>query len=573
MHRPSVAKLAVLLVGLSFANILFAPPIAARVVSPIDPALRETLDAIAPDQPIRVIVTLADQVDPSMIRGRDFSERQRLVVQALRDKAERTQTLARILLDDRKRQGKVREYISLWIVNGFVVTADSAAINDLAKLPSVKRIAPDSVISAPRPVIQSPTAVTPEANISLINAPALWNLGYQGQGVVVANVDTGVDVGHADIAARWRGGTNSWYDPYGQHATPADVNGHGTWTMSVMVGGSDGGTAIGVAPQATWIAAKIFDDAGNATTSAIHLAFQWLLNPDGDPLTPDAPNLVNNSWSFNAVGCDLEFEPDLQALVAAGITPVFSAGNFGPNGSTDVSPGNNPSAFAVGATDNSDVIASFSSRGPTSCGRGSSVIYPAVVAPGVNIRVDDLYGMYWNVSGTSFSAPHVTGGLALLLSAYPNLTVAQQQAALVATAQDLGSVGADNAYGNGRIDLLAAYNSVSGGATPTHTPTSTPTNTATSTPSNTATSTPTSTATSTRTSTPTNTVTNTPTNTATSTPTSTATSTRTSTPTNTPTSTRTSTPTNTPTSTPPSAPTPTPRRIFLPMIGSTSSLQ
>ena len=75
-----------------------------------------------------------------------------------------------------------------------------------------------------------------------------------------------------------------WYDPYGQHpSTPIDVSGHGTMTMGVMVGGDVGGTAVGVAPDARWIAVKMFNDQGYATMSAIHLSFQWLLDPDRNP--------------------------------------------------------------------------------------------------------------------------------------------------------------------------------------------------------------------------------------------------------------------------------------------------
>ena len=79
-----------------------------------------------------------------------------------------------------------------------------------------------------------------------MNAPALWDRGFRGQGVVVANMDTGVDATHPDLAAKWRGGTNSWYDPNGQHpTTPTDVSGHGTQTMGVMVGGNAGGSSVG----------------------------------------------------------------------------------------------------------------------------------------------------------------------------------------------------------------------------------------------------------------------------------------------------------------------------------------
>ena len=210
-------------------------------------------------------------------------------------------------------------------------------------------------------------------------------MGYTGQGIVVASMDSGVDLTHPELSSRWRGGTNSWYDPFGQHpTTPFDTSGHGTWTMGVMVGGDSGGTSIGVAPGAQWIAVKIFNDQDASTATAIHLGYQWLLDPDNNPATADAPQVVNNSWAYGAPGCNLEFEPDFQSLRAAGILPVFAAGNGGPYTSSSYSPANNPSAFAVGSINNNDLIYSLSSRGPSNCG-GTTDVFPDLVAPGVNI--------------------------------------------------------------------------------------------------------------------------------------------------------------------------------------------
>ncbi len=126
---------------------------------------------------------------------------------------------------------------------------------------------------------------------------------------------------------------------------------------------------------------------------AIHLGFQWLLDPDGNPATADAPQVVNNSWSYGSPGCNLEFQNDLKSLRLVGILPVFAAGNYGPNSSTSVSPANYPEAFAVGAVDNSGALQTYSSRGPSACGESSS-IYPELVAPGANITTTDLYGLY-----------------------------------------------------------------------------------------------------------------------------------------------------------------------------------
>jgi hypothetical protein len=353
--------------------------------------------------------------------------------------------------------------------------------------PDVATITPDITDIIP---VGAPAA----DNISAINVPALWNMGDTGQGVVVANMDTGVDVNHPDLSTRWRGGGDSWFDPYYQHpTTPTDNNGHGTWTMGVMVAGDASGTSLGVAPGAQWIAVKIFDDSGTATATAIHLGFQWLLDPDGDPATPDAPQVVNNSWSYGTPGCNLEFQNDLRALRLVGILPIFAAGNFGPNASTSVSPANYPEAFAVGAVDNSGAIQSYSSRGPSTCGETAS-IYPDAVAPGANIYTTDLYSLYTQQSGTSMAAPHVSGALALLLSAFPGINTESQAASLLNTAADLGIAGPDNDYGYGSVDALAAYNWLAAGnritPTPIPTATATPLPTATLTPTPAPTSTP-----------------------------------------------------------------------------------
>ncbi len=200
---------------------------------------------------------------------------------------------------------------------------------------------------------------------------------------------------------------------------------------------------------ARWIAAKIFDDRGRATTSAIHKALQWVLDPDGDPATLDAPQVVNNSWSFANPGCISDFAVDLQALRAAGILPVFAAGTSRP-----VSPANLPEAFAVGAIDDQSTALADSARGPSNCLSIDSV-YPQLVAPGANIHTTDRYGKYIDASGTSLAAAHVSGALALLLSARPGLSANEQADLLTSTAIDLGERGPDNEYGYGRLDVAA----------------------------------------------------------------------------------------------------------------------
>jgi bacillopeptidase F len=391
------------------------------------------------------------------------SERATLI-QALRQRSARDQQRARQLLTVAGVSSR-----ELWMVNALALEASPQLIARLAALPEVAEVRLDRLVRLPvRPAAEAVSGVSPAAahwNLEAIGAPALWSRGLTGAGVVVASVDSGVDLAHADLAAAWRGGSNSWFDPNGQHATPFDAEGHGTGTLGVILGRNSGS---GVAPGASWIAVKIFDDVGMAFNSRIHQGFQWLLDPDGNPATDDAPDIVNNSWGFEEDSglCDQlarEFQPDVQALKAAGIAVVFAAGNTGPAAGSSVSPGNYAESLAVGAVDPLLQLPAFSARGPSACdGR----IYPDLVAPGVAIQTPDLTsgGLFPNalqtVSGTSFAAPHLAGVMALLLSdpARPAPPLAELETALKRSATDLGPSGADNGFGHGLVNALAAYN-------------------------------------------------------------------------------------------------------------------
>jgi serine protease AprX len=420
--------------------------------------LAAELAARGPQDEITIIATLTDRVTPRLYERADRSQRDTRLVEALRQKAAATQATHRVFLHN----NGARQFRELWVINGFAVTARASVIRQLASRPGIELIRLDSTLEAP--VTTSGSAAPPEWNLNAVRAPELWSLGFTGSGVVVANMDTGVDVHHPDLSAKWRGGENSWYDPHNEHPTPYDASGHGTQTMGIMIGGAAGGTAIGVAPDATWIAAKLYNDAGVARYSDIHLAFQWLLDPDGDLATLDAPDVVNASWGLTGTAgqCITEFSTDIEVLKAAGIAVAIAAGNDGPAPLTSLSPANNPPGFAAGAVDAELAIASFSSRGPSAC---DGTVYPELVAPGVDINTADLsFGgmpLYAVVSGTSYAAPHVAGAMALLAGAFPSASVAQLEAALTGSAHDLGVAGEDNSYGYGLADVEAAYRQLS----------------------------------------------------------------------------------------------------------------
>ncbi len=475
--------------------LLLATSLEAQVISP---RLLSTLNAAAPDEELSVIVTLADKADlrPFIAKRRairmmsalERGEHRAGLIRALKTKAKGSQQRLVKMLKDKG----VRQIKPLWIINGIALKASTEVIQLLAEMPEVADIRIDSVV--PMPVVVPAATGGVEDNLISIKVPDLWALGFAGQGMVVALLDSGVDALHPDLAtdlidgSGWRGGTNSWFNPIaadcllpGANCTGCDANvdtpcdfldnqniAHGTGVAGIMTGADAGGTSIGVAPAAQWIAAKIFKSDETASFSAIHQALQWVLDPDDDPATDDAPDVVNNSWGLPpdpldpGNRCSTEFLPDIQALKAAGIAVVFSAGNEGPDLATDVSPGNNPESFAVGSVgtfSSPTEISSFSSRGPSSC---DGTVYPEVVAPGFQIRSTGLsfggLAQYQNgLTGTSFAAPHVTGVMTLLLQAFPGVSLADLEDAIKFSAVDPGNLGPDNDYGFGLIDALGAY--------------------------------------------------------------------------------------------------------------------
>ena len=412
---------------------------------------------------IPVIISFDRAVRPAKFQQAKRGMRRARLVEAL--KMESRQTGVRWRTELRSEGG--RRMKSLWVRNAIAVELPRTAISRLAARHGIRRIDFDAK------VFSSPTSYSgstePEWNLQVIGATEVWKYGVIGKGVTVASMDTGADASHVDLAATWRGEPGGWYDPHGIYAQPYDPDGHGTQTIGLMIGGEGTGTRIGVAPGARWIAAKLFDDQGVASVSDIELSFQWLLDPDNDPQTDDAPSVVNNSWGYDNLlnQCNPIFMEHFEALRAAGVAIVFSAGNTGPAAATSISPANTPGAFSVGSVDDDPnlTISSFSARGPGAC--TPSEVFPIVVAPGRNVKTADLtFGFNPQasaiVSGTSFSAPQAAGAIALLIGAFPNKTLDEIELALRTTASDLGAVGPDNEYGAGVINVEAAYLALGG---------------------------------------------------------------------------------------------------------------
>jgi bacillopeptidase F len=361
----------------------------------------------------------------------------------------------------------------LWAVGAIAATVPASALEALAAIEGVKDVRLDArLVLGP---ITTASAAETSWNLAHLGVAALWAVGIDGTGVVVALLDSGVDARHQDLAPRFRGGAADWFDPHAKHGEPADRTGHGTAVAGLLLGGAATGEPIGVAPGARWIAAKVFDDSGTTTLSAIHRSFQWALDPDGRADTDDAPDVINASWGFPQLAgqCFLEFEEDIAVARQAGIAVVFSAGNEGPAASSSVSPANNLGALSVGSFDDLERVDASSSRGPSACGDG---LFPQVAAPGVNLRSADLtFGglfptSFRYVTGTSFAAPHVAGVAALLRQAFPEAGAAEIEDAIRHGARDLGEPGADHDSGHGAADATGALVSLtrSLGVAPAH---------------------------------------------------------------------------------------------------------
>jgi serine protease AprX len=338
-----------------------------------------------------------------------------------------------------------------------------------------------------------------EWGISKVEAPAVWALGHIGTNVVIGGQDTGYEWDHPAIKNMYRGwnGADSlhnynWHDAISAidiHNTgsnpcgldipyPCDDDNHGTHTMGTMAGDDDGSNQIGVAPGARWIGCRNME-RGWGTPATYLECFEWFLAPypyNTPSMANPAlmPHVINNSWGCpTSEGCNPAnfgiLNTAVNNLRNAGCVVVVSAGNSGPACNTV----NTPAAiyegsFSVGATNSSDVIANFSSRGAVTVD-GSNRLKPNVSGPGVGVR-SSVRGPSWysSSSGTSMAGPHVAGVVALLISANPMLAgkvsliediIEQTAVHLTSTQICNGTPGSsipNNTFGFGRVDALAA---------------------------------------------------------------------------------------------------------------------
>jgi len=433
---------------------------------PIDPAV---LAALETKGEATFWVLFREQADLSPAFAiRDWDDRGRFVSERLVATAEASQARVRALL-----VASGAELRPFWIANVIEVkTANRALPHLLAAHPEVAEIvAPPEV----EPIVIFPGVEQPPTesigwNLGHIRANLVWSIyGVTGEGAVVGSIDSGVEYDHPALVEQYRGNLGggvfdhnyNWFDPAllcgNPSIEPCDTDGHGTATTSIAVGDDGGDNQIGVAPGARFIMA-----ASDWTPARVLAAMQWMMAPtdlNGQNPRPDLrPQVVNNSWGWTTPST--YFLAAVQAWLASGIFPVFAVGNEGPGCGTERIPAGYLEAYAVGAHDSNDFIASFSSRGPSPFG-GTK---PDIVAPGVDIRMAFPGGSYVTFSATSFSTPHVTGTVALMVSLNPELVGKPETVRLhldhsAIDRSDLtcgGDPGDNNVWGEGRLDAFDA---------------------------------------------------------------------------------------------------------------------
>ncbi len=287
-----------------------------------------------------------------------------------------------------------------------------------------------------------------DKSVPQIGAPKAWSAGYDGKGVKIAVLDTGVDATHPDLKDQVVAAKN-----FTPAADTTDKVGHGTHVASIAAGtgAKSGGKYKGVAPGADIISGKVLDDTGSGDDSGILAGMEWAAE--------QGAQVVNLSLG----GMDTPEEDPLEAAVnkmsaEKGILFAIAAGNSGPE--SVGSPGSAEAALTVGAVDDKDVLAAFSSTGPR---LGDGAIKPDVTAPGVDITAASAKGSaieqevgekpagYLSISGTSMATPHVAGAAAILKQQHPDWKYAELKGAL--TASTKGGKYTPFQQGSGRIQV------------------------------------------------------------------------------------------------------------------------
>jgi len=344
---------------------------------------------------------------------------------------------------------------NLNLINAKAVYLSPKAAADLSQMPGVVRIEDDVVVEAlirggitAKPSPSQPPEVLPWG-VDRIDADLVWGISTStNTNVKVAIVDTGIDTQHPDLAGNIKGGVST----VGYTRSYNDDNGHGTHVAGIVAAIDNTIGVIGVDPQIDLYAVKVLDRHGSGYVSDIIEGLQWVIQQK---------QIQGGNWVVNmSLGTSVynqSFAQAIQQVNAAGIVQVAAAGNSGPSDNTVTYPAKFPQVIAVSATDDTDNIASWSSRGAE----------VDLAAPGVNIYSTYKGSTYKTLSGTSMAAPHVTGVAALVLTVPGKCdfdedgvcSPAEVQKRLEDTAEQVAPdkiSGKDNLYGAGLVDAEKA---------------------------------------------------------------------------------------------------------------------
>ncbi len=280
-------------------------------------------------------------------------------------------------------------------------------------------------------------------NLDHIDAPEGWEHICQFAPVVVAVVDTGVDLDHPELTPNLVDGA-SFVDGV---ATPDDDNGHGSHVAGIVaaIANNGFGGVVGVAPRASLMPVKVLNMLGSGTTADVADGIRWAVDNGAHII-----NLSLGTVDYSATLEDaIEYAAD-QGAVLVGAAGNCGDGDYGFNGcdfqDQPAYPALWPEVIAVAATNASMDQASFSTAGE----------YVEVAAPGQTILSTFAFGEYAFISGTSQAAPHVAGLAALIWAHHPQLSADQVRWAMSGTALDLGATGHDPEYGYGLIQVPEA---------------------------------------------------------------------------------------------------------------------
>ncbi|MCL1061840.1 S8 family serine peptidase, partial [Shewanella benthica] len=330
--------------------------------------------------------------------------------------------------------------------NMLVLALNANELERVRSLPEVKRVTQEQIFSA-----------TLSESVPLINAPAVWKMLdsndnlLKGTGIVVAVLDSGIDYTHPDLGGCMGEGCRvvAGYDFVNDDTDPMDGYGHGTHVAGII--GANGLSMQGVAPEVTFHAYKVLSDQGYGATSGIIAALEKAVDPDGDPLTDDAVDIINMSLGGGG-SADGPLSQAVNVAVQNGIVVVVAAGNDGGYGDINNSePASSVEAITVASSTKEDELSSFSSKALP-----AEVVKPEITAPGSDIYSTMPNSSYASMSGTSMAAPHVAGAVALLLQQQPELMPAQVKSMVMAGGVDLGLD--PYAQGTGRLDLVKSIN-------------------------------------------------------------------------------------------------------------------